>query len=49
MAFKDSEEAYWLTSTNKIVNPYLGKKHPTYKDKMLGCGEIIDSLDFAKK
>jgi len=49
MAFKDSEEAYWLTNTNKIINPYLGKNHPTYKDKMVGCGEIVDSLDFAKK
>jgi uncharacterized protein DUF3347 len=49
MAFKDSEEAYWLTNTNKVVNPYLGKNHPTYKDKMLGCGEIVDSLNFAKK
>jgi hypothetical protein len=49
MAFKDSEEAYWLTNSNKIINPYLGKKHPKYNDKMIGCGEIIDSLDFAKK
>ena len=49
MAFNDSEEAYWLSNTNKVVNPYLGKKHPTYKDKMLGCGEVVDSLDFAKK
>ena len=49
MAFKDSIEGYWLTNTNKVINPYLGKKHPTYKDKMIGCGEIIDSLDFAKK
>ncbi|MBS1597622.1 MAG: DUF3347 domain-containing protein [Bacteroidetes bacterium] len=49
MAFNDSEEAYWLSNTNKVVNPYLGKKHPTYKDKMLGCGEVTDSLNFAKK
>lgn len=49
MAFKDSGEAYWLTNTNKVVNPYLGKNHPTYKGKMLGCGEIVDSLNFAKK
>lgn len=49
MAFNDSEEAYWLSNTSKVVNPYLGKKHPTYKDKMLGCGEVTDSLDFAKK
>jgi hypothetical protein len=49
MAFKDSEEAYWLSNTPKIVNPYLGKKHPVYKDKMTGCGEIVDSLDLSKK
>jgi hypothetical protein len=49
MAFKDSEEAYWLTNTNKIINPYLGKNHPKYKDKMVGCGEVVDSLDFSKK
>jgi hypothetical protein len=49
MAFNDSEEAYWLSSTNKVVNPYLGTKHPKYHDKMIGCGEVVDSLDFAKK
>jgi Protein of unknown function (DUF3347) len=49
MAFGDSAEGYWLSAQPKIVNPYLGKLHPTYKAKMLGCGEIVDSLDFAKK
>ena len=49
MAFNDSEEAYWLTDNSKILNPYLGNKHPKYKQKMLGCGEITDSLNFAKK
>ncbi|HLK31090.1 MAG TPA: DUF3347 domain-containing protein [Puia sp.] len=49
MAFGDSAEAYWLTNVNKIVNPYLGNKHPTYQAKMLGCGEMVDSLDFTKK
>lgn len=49
MAFGDSSEAYWLSNSSKIVNPYLGRKHPTYKDKMIGCGEIIDSLDFSKQ
>jgi hypothetical protein len=48
-AFKESGEAYWLSSTNKIANPYLGKNHPTYKDAMIGNGDIIDSLDFVKK
>ncbi|HMH31849.1 MAG TPA: hypothetical protein VK543_02405, partial [Puia sp.] len=49
MAFGDSNEGYWLSNNPKIVNPYLGKLHPTYKNKMLGCGEIVDSLDFSKK
>ena len=49
MAFNETEEAYWLSNSPKIVNPYLGNQHPTYKAKMLGCGEIVDSVDFAKK
>jgi len=49
MAFNDSEEAYWLSNNPKIVNPYLGKYHPKYKDKMLGCGEINDSTGVVKK
>jgi len=49
MAFNETEEAYWLSNTPKIVNPYLGDKHPSYKAKMLGCGEIADSVDFTKK
>jgi len=49
MAFKDSEEGFWLSGTSDIINPYLGKSHPVYKSKMLGCGEINDSLDFTRK
>ena len=49
MAFKDSEEGFWLSNNAKIINPYLGKKHPVYKEKMLGCGEITDSVGFVKK
>ncbi|MDR3715316.1 MAG: DUF3347 domain-containing protein [Puia sp.] len=49
MALGDSAEGYWLSNTVRVVNPYLGKKHPTFKDKMLGCGEVDDSLDFSKK
>ena len=46
MAFNDSEEGYWLDNTSKIINPYLGRKHPKYKDKMLECGDVNDSLNF---
>jgi len=48
MAFNDEEEAWWISNSNKIVNPYLGNKHPKYKATMEGCGDITDSLDFAK-
>lgn len=46
MAFADSQQAFWLTNAPRIVNPYLGNKHPVYKNKMVGCGEIDDSLHF---
>lgn len=46
MAFNDTEEAYWISENDEIVNPYLGKNHPKYKGTMLGCGEVADSLDF---
>ena len=49
MAFGDSAEGYWLSYTAAVVNPYLGNKHPVYKAKMIGCGEVTDSLDFSKK
>ena len=48
MAFNDEEEAWWISNSNKIVNPYLGRKHPKYKATMEGCGDITDSLDFSK-
>jgi hypothetical protein len=46
MAFRDSQEAFWLSNTSRIVNPYLGTRHPVYKNKMVGCGEVDDSLHF---
>lgn len=39
MAFNDAG-AYWLSNSSDIKNPYFGKK-------MLHCGEVKDSLDFA--
>lgn len=47
MAFTDSSEAYWLSPNDQVINPYLGKKHPKYKNKMLDCGEVSDSIHFA--
>jgi hypothetical protein len=49
MAFNNSDEGFWLSNTSAISNPYLGNKHPVYKNKMVGCGEVVDSLDFVKK
>ncbi|MDP4130854.1 MAG: DUF3347 domain-containing protein [Bacteroidota bacterium] len=47
MAFSDSSEGFWLSANSQVVNPYLGKKHPKYKDKMLDCGKVSDSIHFA--
>ena len=44
MAFKDSIEGFWLSTSPRIANPYLGNKHPVYKAKMVTCGEVIDSF-----
>jgi Cu(I)/Ag(I) efflux system membrane fusion protein len=39
MAF-DNKGAYWLSSERLIRNPYFG-------DKMLTCGQVMDSLNFS--
>ena len=49
MAFNDKDEAYWISNTHEIVNPYLGKKHPHYAGGMIGCGSIEDSIDYRSK
>jgi hypothetical protein len=49
MAFNDEEEAFWISASNKIENPYLGKNHPKYKAGMLTCGDVTDSLDYRVK
>jgi hypothetical protein len=46
MAFRDSSEGFWLSASSRVVNPYLGKKHPKYSDKMLDCGKVNDSIHF---
>jgi hypothetical protein len=48
IAFKDSGEGYWLSNTNSIVNPYLGRKGPGSKGNTENCGEVNDSLDFTR-
>ena len=45
MAFNNGEdEGWWFSNSNNITNPYLGNKHPKYKDAMIGCGSIEDSV-----
>lgn len=48
MAINETEEAYWLSNNSAISNPYLGRKHPKYKDAMVECGDVTDSLDFSR-
>lgn len=44
MAFNGNEEANWLSTTRKVMNPYLGRNNPKYQNTMLHCGETMDSL-----
>ncbi len=44
MAFNDEIAANWISTSNEVINPYLGKKHPTYQSAMLHCGEVKDSI-----
>jgi hypothetical protein len=44
MAFDMDKDANWISNSNQVVNPYLGKKHPKFKATMLNCGEVKDSI-----
>ena len=44
MAFSDSISANWISNSFEIVNPYMGKNHPTYHAGMLACGSVKDSI-----
>lgn len=44
MAFGQDQGADWISHSTEIVNPYLGNKHPEYKDGMLHCGEVKDTI-----
>ena len=42
MAFEEGDmNAFWLSKSSEIQNPYLPKKMPT-------CGDVVDSLDYSK-
>jgi len=44
MAFDGDKDANWISNSDAIVNPYLGKNHPKFKGSMLNCGEVKDSI-----
>ena len=44
MAFDGDKDANWISNSDDVINPYLGKNHPKYKGTMLKCGEVKDSL-----
>ena len=44
MAFGEGKDASWISNTEEILNPYLGKNHPEFKGTMLHCGEIKDTI-----
>jgi hypothetical protein len=44
MAFGDDKGANWISNTQEIINPYLGKNHPEFKATMLHCGSIKDTI-----
>jgi len=46
MAFGDDKPGNWFSKTIEVRNPYLGNKHPEYKDNMLACGGPKDTINF---
>jgi hypothetical protein len=46
MAFGEGYPGNWLSKTDAVRNPYLGTKHPDYKDGMLHCGGPKDTINF---
>jgi len=44
MAFGEDKGANWISNSEEILNPYLGKNHPEFKGTMLHCGEVKDSI-----
>ena len=46
IAFGEDQPGYWISKTDEVRNPYLGNKHPEYKDGMLKCGGPKDTINF---
>lgn len=49
MAFNGDIPGYWLSDTSAVRNPYMGLRHPQYKDEMLACGGPKATIDFTAK
>ena len=45
MGFDGEREGWWISTEKTIDNPYLGKFHPKYRNAMLECGIIEDSIN----
>jgi len=45
MAFNGDQAGWWFSETKKIDNPFYGNKHPKYKNAMLECGTVEDSIN----
>jgi hypothetical protein len=45
MAFKGDREGWWISQVSTIDNPYFGKHDPKYKNAMLECGTVEDSIN----
>ncbi|HEX5155263.1 MAG TPA: DUF3347 domain-containing protein [Parafilimonas sp.] len=45
MAFNGDREGWWISQAKKIDNPYFGKFDPKYKNAMLECGSVEDSIN----
>ncbi len=46
MAFGEDKAGIWLSKTDAVRNPYMGLKHPQYKESMLECGGPKDTINF---
>jgi len=45
MAFNGDQAGWWLSPTTTIDNPYFGRYHPKYKNAMLECGSVEDTIN----
>jgi len=48
MAFNGDEEAFWLSDSTEVINPYFGINDPVHHSAMLHCGSVEDSISFAR-